>query len=161
MVRTARPQPSVRRPRYFLQLTLLIDSNTISSAMATPQRYNQYLGSKASITSTTITGITCSFLLDQMAGCCSTLLLSRIRSLPQFTLALVSTSAPMSETPLGATSTTSGSTGKTAEVVETRAGAPPSGITGGVSSEVDTYLRTIIERAHLDIQTCVKSTSSI
>src|SRR2546430_8660658 len=99
------------------------------------------------------------FRLDPTAESCSTQLQLPTLWPRRSILVRVNISARTLVTRHGVTSTTLGCIGKTVEVVETRAVAPPSGITGGVSSEVDTSLPTIIERVHRGTQTCVKSTS--
>src|SRR6266566_1461029 len=127
--------------------------------MVTQQLYNPYLESKESTTSRTITGTMSYFRLDPTEGSCSTLrrlpTLWRRRSI----LVRVSISAQTLVLHHGVTSITLGSTGKIAEVAETRVGAPPSGTTAGESSEVDIFSHTTAGQALHDTRTCVRSTS--
>src|SRR6266571_668178 len=94
------------------------------------------------------------FQLDQTEGSCSTLLQLPTPWHRRSTLVRVSINAQTLVLHHGVTSTTSGSTGKTVEVAETRAGAPLSGITAGESSEVDTFSLTTTGLALHDTRTC-------
>src|SRR5438309_10767986 len=99
--------------------------------MATQQLYNQYLGSKASTTSTTITGIMFCFPSDPTGESCSTQRPLQTPWLRRSTLELASSRERTLVIHRGVTSTTLGSIGKTVEVAATRAEAPPSGTMAG------------------------------
>src|SRR6266581_1603913 len=129
--------------------------------MGTRQLYSRYLESKVSITSRTITGTTFCFPSDPTGVSCSTLPPSQTPWHQRYTLAPANSSGPMLESRHGATSTTSASIGKTAEVAETRVEALPSGTMAGELWVVGTSSHTITAQPRPDIRTCVRSTSLI
>src|SRR6266480_7212017 len=101
--------------------------------MVTRQLYNRYSESKELTTSLTTTGTMSYFRLDPTEESCSTLPQLPTPWRRRSILVRVSISAQTLVLPHGVTSTTSGSIGRTVEVVETRVGVPLSGTTAGES----------------------------
>src|SRR5947199_411294 len=127
--------------------------------MVIRQLSSRYLESKELTTSRTTTGTMFYFRLDPTAESCSTQLQLPTPWRRRSILVRVSISAQTLGLHHGVTSIMSGSIGRTVGVVETRAGAPLSGITDGESSGVDTFSHTTTGQALHDTRTCERFTS--